>query len=304
VKRIVLILLLVAFLAGVVFIVWTAAGLPPVRFFLRYGLDPYCAPTGRVLTVEGHEFVEIGPGVFRMGSMYWAGGDALGRVCARLGLPWGDQPRATQEIPVHLVEFRKGFWIARHEVTNAQHERIDPDHERSEYSRGDDDPVVVVSWEDARSYCAWLAERSGLATRLPSEAEWECACRAGSATEYCFGDDVELLTAYAWFNENCEGRAHPVGGKEPNTWGLHDVHGNAWEWCEDWWHPSYDGAPQRGEAWIRSEPPFELRVIRGGSFLHEFEAQGEHRSANRTAKYTWQRDADLGFRPCLSTPKD
>ena len=101
-------------------------------------------------------------------------------------------------MPFHWVEFRDGFWIARTEITNAQYERFRKEHERPRYSEGDDDPVVDVSWEDARAYCAWLAEKSGLSVRLPSEAEWECGCRAGSRSEFCFGEDEERLSVYAW----------------------------------------------------------------------------------------------------------
>jgi len=182
-KRVVVVLLVVASVGLVLSAAWLLLAWPPPKFVLCYGLAPGCEPTGRTRTVEGVTFVEIGAGVFRMGSTHGAGGDLLGRVCASLGLPWGEQPEPTDEMPVRWIEFARGFWIAETEVTNSQFERFDPEHERSEFSPGDAHPVVNVSWDDAKKYCAWLAEKSGLPVRLPSESEWEAACRAGSSTD-------------------------------------------------------------------------------------------------------------------------
>ncbi|MEN8150011.1 MAG: hypothetical protein ABFS86_09320, partial [Planctomycetota bacterium] len=107
-RRRVLLSVLALFLVGGGIVAWTLAGLPPVKYYLRYGLDPYCEPTGNKQTYEGVEFVEIGPGIFRMGSDYLAeAGDWLGRICAPLGLRWGKQPRPSNEMPVHWVEFRR-----------------------------------------------------------------------------------------------------------------------------------------------------------------------------------------------------
>jgi len=119
-KRMILILLVLLLLSGIGVVTWTVAGLPPVRMVWRYGFSYGPEPTDRTLTVEGVEFVEIGPGCFLMGSENEAeGGDLLGRWCARFGLPWGDQPQPSDEMPVHWVEFPRGFFIARTEVTNA-----------------------------------------------------------------------------------------------------------------------------------------------------------------------------------------
>ena len=131
-RRRVLLAVLALFLVGVGTIAWTLAGLPPVKYYLRYGLDPYCEPTGDIETLEGVTFVEIGPGIFRMGSKHLEeGGDWLGKICRPFGSPWGKHPEPSNEMPVHWVEFRSGFWIARAEITNAQYERFDPAHERS-----------------------------------------------------------------------------------------------------------------------------------------------------------------------------
>jgi len=301
VKRLILILLLLLFLSGVGVVAWTVAGLPPVRMVWRYGFSYRPEPTGEEETYRGVMFVEIGPGCFRMGSKKGAeGGDLLGQWCSRFGLPWGDQPKPSDEMPVHWVEFTRGFFIARTEVTNSQYEAFDPKHERSEYSPGDDAPVVDVSWEDAKKYCAWLSEQSGQAIRLPSESEWECACRAGSICEFCFGDDEKLLTRYAWHDANSDNRAHKVGTRRANAWGLSDFHGNVWEWCEDTYHENYEGAPADGTAWTEGgeewEPGALRRVFRGGCWG---DGAVYCRSAYRRLFHPGFRVRHLGFRPAF-----
>jgi len=300
-RRLIVIGVVLLLLSGVAVLTWTLAGLPPVRYILRYGLAPGCEPTGQTMEIEGVEFVEIGPGIFRMGSTHGTeGGDWLGKLCEQFGLPWGERPEPSNAMPVHWVEFRGGFWIARTEVTNAQYERFAPEHERSEFSKGDEHPVVEVSWEEAKAWCAWLSMRSGLAVRLPSEAEWECACRAGSETEFSFGEYAAELPKHAWFDDMAEGRTHAVAGLRANAWGFHDLHGNVWEWCEDSYHESYDGAPGDGSAWTEGgeewEPGSPVRVIRGGSY--DAPAMG-CRSAYRIWGHAANRYRDIGFRPAF-----
>jgi len=182
-------------------------------------------------------------------------------------------------------------------VTNEQYEALDPkhEHERSRFAPGDRDPVVDVSWEDAKEYCAWLSEKSGLAVRLPSESEWECACRAGSTREFSFGDDEELLAQYAWYVGNARGGTREVGTRRENAWGLHDLHGNAWEWCEDTHHPNYEGAPTDGTAWTDEDSP--ARSLRGGGC-------GNPAGYCRSATRGWDRpsvwDGNVGFRTGFS----
>ena len=305
-KRLFLITLAALLLAGIGVVVWTLTGLPPVRMVWRYGISYGPEPTGRTLTVEGVEFVEIGPGCFLMGSARYAkGGDFLGLWCSRLGLPWGDHPKQSMEMPVHWVEFQRGFWIARMEVPNNQYEACDPEHVRGEHSQGGRDPVVDVSWEDAKKYCAWLSEQSGLPLRLPSESEWECACRASAIREFCFGDDEMRIPDYAWFRGNSGRAAHEVGTRRANAWGLHDLHGNVWEWCEDTWHPSYEDAPTDGTAWTEGgqgwEPGVPIRIYRGGCF---FDPAEDCRSAGRDVFHAGSRYKDLGFRPAFSALAD
>jgi formylglycine-generating enzyme required for sulfatase activity len=207
-------------------------------------------------------------------------------------------------MPVHWVEFRRGFWIAATEITNAQYERFDSKHERSEYSQGDDTPIAEVSWEDAKKYCAWLSENSGRPIRLPSEAEWECTCRAGSDDEFTFGDAEARLSEYAWYDE-ISGRAHAVATKRPNRWGLSDLHGNIWEWCEDTYHGSYKDAPADGSAWteggVEWEPGTPRRVLRGGGWSRpSVGCRSAVRHGDHPAFSVWI----LGFRPAFSSPDD
>ncbi|AUB80295.1 hypothetical protein THSYN_04550 [Candidatus Thiodictyon syntrophicum] len=100
-------------------------------------------------------------------------------------------------------------------------------------------PVVGVSWDDAAAYCAWLSERTGEGYRLPTEAQWEYACRAGTDTRWSCGDNERALDAYAWYSANAGGKLHAVAQKRPNPWGLYDMHGNCWEWCADWYAADY-----------------------------------------------------------------
>jgi len=249
------------------------------------------------LTVEGVEFVEIGPGCFLMGSEKNAeGGDLLGRWCARLGLPWGDQAKPSSEMPVHWVEFLQGFWISRTEVSNEQYEAFSPNRQRNEYMPGDRHAAVDVSWQEARKFCVWFSEQAGKAVRLPSEAEWECACRAGSRAEFCFGNDARRLAEYGWCNSNWGTRPHEVGTRRPNAWGLHDFHGNVWEWCEDRYHESYESAPRDGTAW--TEGGESDRVFRGGSFFNGAEScRSANRARNAPTTTVLRIGLRLAFRP-------
>jgi formylglycine-generating enzyme required for sulfatase activity len=163
--------------------------------------------------------------------------------------------------------------------------------ENPSYFRGNSKkPVECVSWQDAQEFCQKLTQKTGKKYRLPSEAEWEYSCRADSQTRYYFGDDASQLKGYAWFGDNSgklildtteiwskdqdnyfnkirdnDCKTHPVGQKKPNKWGLYDMSGNLWEWCEDVWHRNYENAPKDGSAWNKD---FQIneKIIRGGSW--------------------------------------
>ncbi|MBI4570177.1 MAG: formylglycine-generating enzyme family protein, partial [Planctomycetes bacterium] len=153
-----------------------------------------------------------------------------------MGSPADETGRWTCEGPQHRVNV-SAFLMGKYEVTQHQWQAVMGSNPSEFTNAGLDAPVETVSWDDCQKFC----EKAGL--RLPSEAEWEYACRAGTTTRYSFGDAESALAEYAWHDANSGGTTHPVGQKKPNGWGLYDMHGNVWEWCEDWYHDSYNGAP-------------------------------------------------------------
>ncbi len=165
-------------------------------------------------------FTLLCPGTFRMGSIEGA------------------------EAPIHEVTVN-AFEISKYEVTNAQFQQFSPNYKG--YWSKKDAPASNVSWNDAKAFC----EHYGY--RLPTEAEWEYAARADTSTDWSFGDNHEDLSQYAWYSGNSSYNAHSVGGKNPNPWGLHDMHGNVWEWVQDCWHDNYIGAPSDSSAWESGE---------------------------------------------------
>jgi len=196
-----------------------------------------------------------------------------------VNLPGGrDLQGEGDERPVHEVEL-DSFAIGRYSVTFAEYDafceatgRKKPNDQGWGKERR---PVINVSWQDAAAYCKWLSKETGQAYRLPTEAEWEYACRAGTETMWCFGDDEERLGDYAWYDKNSGGGTHPVGEKKANAWGLYDMHGNVWEWCQDEVNSGED------------------RVLRGGSWFYEAR---NCRSAYRSRGRPGSRDGGLGFR--------
>ncbi len=168
-------------------------------------------------------------------------------------------------------------------------EKTDANWRNPYIAQDDDHPLVSISWNDAAAYCEWLCEQTGEQYSLPTEAQWEYACRAASETAYCFGDDEQLLADYAWYSKNSEGKTHPVGVMRANTWGLHDMHGNVWEWVQDWYE-RYSKESQRNPS---GPEQGSNRVIRGGSWVS---GAGVCRSACRVRGGPGYRDYYLGFR--------
>ena len=190
------------------------------------------------------------------------------------------------EIPAGTMPAGKAiesFLLGKYTVTNAQYGKFleeagesirKPEYWDNRRFNQPEQPVVGVSWHDAQAFCKWVD------CRLPTEAEWEYACRAGTTTEYSFGDDASELGDYAWFVENSNGQTQPVGAKKPNPWGLHDMHGNVWEWCED----QFGGGSRR--------------VGRGGSWIN---GAGSCRSATRGGWIPEDGGSSLGFRVARSS---
>lgn len=192
------------------------------------------------------------------------------------------------ENPPHQVTV-SAFAIGKYEVTQAQWQKV-MGNNPSRF-KGDNLPVENVSWEDAQAFCRKL----GNGYRLPTEAEWEYAARAGSTGKWSFGDDESKLGNYAWFSGNSSSQTHPVGQKKANRFGLFDMHGNVWEWCEDDWHPNYTGAPTDGRAWKQADISARgsRRVYRGGSW-HNYAVHC--RSGDRGRGLPGHRNDYLGFR--------
>jgi len=204
------------------------------------GAAPPPQPAGPkpVVTKQGIELVWIPPGSFMMGSANGGG----------------------NEKPVHQVTIREGFYMGRHEVTQAQWRGVMGSNPSK--FRGHGIPVEQVSWDDAVAFIARLnAQNDGYTYRLPTEAEWEYAARAGAAGDY-EGD----LHATAWHFGNSGLQTHPVGTKAPNAFGLYDMYGNVWEWCADLYNETYIGAPADGSAWLSGGGKHKYRVVRGCSW--------------------------------------
>ena len=196
---------------------------------------------------EGPEMVVIPAGRFRMGDL--------------TGVEWDS------EKPVHEVVIARPFAVSKYEVTFEDYDRFTHPNKVDDkgWGRGRR-PVVNVSWDDATEYAAWLSAQTGKRYRLPAEAEWEYAARAGTTTQYAWGNDIGRNRANC-DNDYCGDQweyTAPVGSFAGNAWGLHDMHSNVWEWVQDCWNDSYAGAPSDGSAWKSGN--CGLRVIRGGSW--------------------------------------
>jgi formylglycine-generating enzyme required for sulfatase activity len=192
------------------------------------------------------------------------------------GVFWMGQEESTLsagivETPRHLVVFDTGFWMSKYEITQKQWQDVTGSNPST--FKSENRPVEMVSWLDAQTFIAVLnTENPGEHFRLPSEAEWEYACRAGSNTRFYWGDDPTYADVpnHAWFHDNSDLVTHDVGGKLPNAWGLHDMSGNVWEWTQDWWHDDYEGAPSDGSAWVTEVPGLSHnRVLRGAAYNYE-----------------------------------
>ncbi len=241
----------------------TATPLPlPTRIPHQEKYDP----------VSGINFVWVPTGCFRMGSLD------------------SEQGRDSDEAPVHEVCV-DGFWMGKYEVTQTQWEKVMGSN--PSFFKGNSHPVEQVSWDDVQQFIKGLNGKvSKEMYRLPTEAEWEYAARAGTDTMFYFGNDAGKLDDYTWHAGNSGAKSHQVGQLKPNTWGLYDMHGNVWEWCQDWYDSEYYWkSPSKNP-----EGPSlrDFRVLRGGSWYSE---SADCRSANRYRNLPdYRYDANIGFR--------
>ncbi|AKE65307.1 serine/threonine kinase [Microcystis aeruginosa NIES-2549] len=215
-----------------------------------------------------------------------------------MGSPDSDPDARDWEKPQHQVKVNS-FAIGKYLVTQAQYEAVMGTNP-SYFKNNPQNPVEMVTWNDAQAFCQKLSQITGKTYRLPTEAEWEYACRAGTTTRYYFGDDANQLGDYAWYIGNPQQTTHPVGQKKPNAWGLYDMSGNVWEWCEDDWHDNYIGAPKDGSAWtINNDNRSHPKCLRGGSWnINPYDC----RSADRGRSNPVYVNDDDGFRVACVSP--
>lgn len=257
-------------------------------------------------------FVKVPAGSYLMGS-----GISPSEVVNMYG---GQKSWYEEELPQHKVTLTDPYYMQTHEVTVGQWRSFvdDTDYKTEAETNGgatvlikttwqekkghywdkpgfeqtENHPVTCISWNDACAFARWLSNREGRTYRLPYEAEWEYACRAGSADRFCFGNNLAKLGTYAWYWNNSERHPHPVGQKKPNSWGLFDVHGNVWEWCLDW-HAKYPEGPVTNPEGPASG---SAKIYRGGS---AYSHPRFCRSAFRGGYQPDGRFSSLGFRLVL-----
>jgi len=272
-------------------------------------------PLRAVTNSIGMEMVLVPPGQFDMGTTETA--DELMRIFPNA--PDAARRLFPQEQPVHRVTLSRPFYLGKTPVTVGQFDafvratgyRTEAETGGGAYSwtrgewqldpslnwrnpgsaQGSNHPVVCVSWNDAVAFCKWLSDKERKGYRLPTEAEWEYACRAGTTTLWNFGNDKSCAGEYAWYKDNSGASMHPVGQRKSNAWGLHDMHGNVWEWCFDWSDDDYyELSPSHDPTGAAFG---EGRIVRGG---HYFMPLIGIRSAVRTGNAPGERDTSIGFR--------
>jgi formylglycine-generating enzyme required for sulfatase activity len=269
---------------------WGITGKKPQLTNSAPSLSPLVIPSPVISIPQSpSSFTETLPGNIKLEMVKIPAGTFL------MGSADNDEDTDDDEKPQHQVNLQE-FYLGKYPITQEQYQAI-MGNNPSKFKDNPKNPVEKVSWNDAQEFCQKLNEKTGNIYRLPSEAEWEYACRAGSQTRYYFGDDEKVLGEYAWHGENAGSNTHPVGQKKANKWGLFDMSGNVWEWCEDGWHKNYENAPTDGSAWNDNHSQTNRRVRRGGSWYRN---PRNCRSACRN--YYGYRYSSYGFR--VVSPQD
>jgi formylglycine-generating enzyme required for sulfatase activity len=242
----------------------------------------------RILRTFAEELVPLTPG--------------KGKFPARFTMGTAGDKAAASERPTVKVSLKAPFAMAKYEVTQELYELVTG--KSPSRWRGPRNSVEKVTWDDANTFCTKVTAllrkqkliKANEVIRLPSEAEWEYACRAGTTTAYSFGDKAADLGDYAWYHGNAKGNDPPVGKKKPNAWGLYDMHGYVWEWTADAWSDSHEGAKADGSPRVNAKE--KARVVRGGAWTDNADAA---RSASRQKRLaTYSSDA-VGFRCVKAT---
>jgi formylglycine-generating enzyme required for sulfatase activity len=226
------------------------------------------------------EFVLVPAGRFSMGS-------PEGEPDREKNLPGGCAPEN-----LHEVVLTRPIYLGRTEVTQQQYEAVMGSNPSNPKGADPNKPVEKVTWEKSQEFCVKLGEIAGVKGRLPTEAEWEWACRAGSGGRFALGDDAAALDRLAWYSKNSKGVTHPVGKKEANPWGLHDMHGNVMEWVFDTWNRP-DPYPEGISTVPTGSTKGGHKIRRGGHFGCP---EDRVRSAHRYYGNSSHTDRDMGFR--------
>jgi formylglycine-generating enzyme required for sulfatase activity len=250
----------------------------------------------RIMNSLSVDMVKIKKGSFMMGSDEYSDEQPIHKVIIDYDFEIGKYPvtiaeyrHFAKEHPEHLPEWAEEGSDYHIETGNDEHYK--------KMNLSDNVPIMGVSWENATAYTEWLSDKTGLYYRLPSEAEWEYVCRAGTDTRWSFGDDEEELKYYAWYDDNSHGKTHIVGEKKPNPWGVFDMHGNVWEWCIDDYADNYKKTPIDGSAYKNEQA--DSKVLRGGSWNS---VAINSRSSYRGWGYPGIRSNNVGFRLLRTLP--
>lgn len=244
-----------------------------IMLLWSHGSVAQTSPAATMTNSIGMELVLIPAGSFQMGA----------------------EKGEADERPVRQVTISRPFYMGKYEVTQAQWQAL-MGNNPSLFQGDPQRPVEQVSWDDAQAFLKALTTKEGGARyRLPTEAEWEYAARAGSTAAYSFGDDATQLGKYAWYKDNAGDQTHPVGKMQPNAWGLYDMHGNVWEWVQDWYGPYSAGAVKDPQG-----PDVGTHRMRRGCAWNN--AASICRTANRYSVVGF-RDDFLGFRVVREVPR-